>query len=199
MVGKKAPDFVAPAYYRGEFITVKLSDYLGKWVMMIFYPGDFTFVSATELSAVASRYKEFQELGVEVLAISVDSIYVHKMWDEHELQKMVAGGIPFPMLSDAAGAVLKVYGVYDEEAGLNVRGRFIIDPDGVIQAMEVVAPPVGRNVNEALRQIKAFQHVRATNGGEVTPSGWEPGKKTLKPDPDLVGRVWEIWSPKDAY
>lgn len=134
-----------------------------------------------------------------MLAISVDSIYVHKMWDEHELQKMVAGGIPFPMLSDAAGAVGKVYGVYDEEAGVNVRGRFIIDPDGVIQAMEVLTPPVGRNVNEALRQIKAFQHVRATNGEEATPSGWEPGKKALKPGPDLVGRVWEVWSPEDAY
>lgn len=148
---------------------------------------------------MASKYHEFQKLGVEVLAMSVDSIYVHKMWDEHELQKMVAGGVPFPLLSDAGGAVGRVYGVYDEEAGVNLRGRFIIDPDGVIQAVEILTPPVGRNVSETLRQIQAFQYVRATKGAEATPSGWQLGKKTLKPGPDLVGRVWEVWSPEEAF
>ncbi len=88
-----------------------------------------------------------------------------------------------------------VYGVYEEAAGVNIRGRFIIDPDGIIQAMEVLTPAVGRNIAETVRQLKAFQHVRAT--GEATPSGWEPGKKTLKPGPDLVGRVWEVWKPGD--
>lgn len=112
---------------------------------------------------------------------------------------MVPGGVPFPLLSDAGGAVGKVYGVYDEEAGVNVRGRFIIDPDGVIQAIEILTPPVGRNVNEAIRQIQAFQHVRQTKGAEATPSGWRPGKSTLRPGPDLVGRVWEVWSPDEAF
>jgi peroxiredoxin (alkyl hydroperoxide reductase subunit C) len=119
------------------------------------------------------------------------------MWDENELSKMTEGGIPFPKLADAAGRLGTAYGVYDDEAGVNVRGRFIIDPDGVVQAMEVLTPPVGRKVAETLRQIKAYQHVRATGGKEVTPSGWEPGKKVLKPGPDLVGRVWEVWQPKE--
>jgi peroxiredoxin (alkyl hydroperoxide reductase subunit C) len=132
-----------------------------------------------------------------VFSASVDSQFVHKIWDENELSKMTEGGIPFPMISDAAGNLGKAYGVYDEQAGVNIRGRFIIDPDGVVQAMEVLTPPVGRKVAETLRQIKAYQHVRATGGKEVTPSGWEPGKKVLRPGPDLVGRVWEVWQPKD--
>jgi peroxiredoxin (alkyl hydroperoxide reductase subunit C) len=103
------------------------------------------------------------------------------------------------MISDAAGNLGKLYGVYDEDAGVDVRGRFLIDPDGVIQAMEVLTPPVGRNVSEAIRQIQAFQHVQATQGAEATPSGWRPGKKTLKPGPDLVGRVWEVWKPEEAF
>lgn len=134
-------------------------------------------------------------MGVEVLAISVDSRFVHKMWQEFELSKMVPGGVPFPMLSDPGGKIGQVYGVYDEEAGVDIRGRFIIDPDGIIQAMEVLTPPVGRNPDELIRQIKAFQHVRSTGGAEVTPSGWQPGKATLKVGPELVGRVWEVWKP----
>jgi peroxiredoxin (alkyl hydroperoxide reductase subunit C) len=126
--------------------------------------------------------------------MSVDSVFVHKMWDDHELSKMVAGGVPFPMLSDAGGKVGSAYGVYDEEAGVENRGRFLIDPDGCIQGFEVLTPPVGRNVAETLRQIQAFQLVRKTEGAEATPSGWKPGKLTLKPGPDLVGRVWEVWT-----
>ncbi len=136
-------------------------------------------------------------MDVEVLALSTDSRFTHKMWQEHELSKMIDGGVPYPMLSDAGGRIGRVYGVYEEMAGVNVRGRFIIDPDGIIQAMEILTPAVGRNVAELIRQVKAFQHVRAT--GEATPSGWQPGKKTLKPGADLVGRVWEIWKPEMAF
>jgi len=125
--------------------------------------------------------------------MSTDSRFTHKIWNEVELSKMVDGGIPFPMLSDAGGRVGSVYGVYEEAAGVNIRGRFIIDPDGIIQAMEVLTPSVGRNIEETIRQLKAFQHVRAT--GEATPSGWQPGGTTLTPGPDLVGRVWEVWKP----
>jgi peroxiredoxin (alkyl hydroperoxide reductase subunit C) len=138
-----------------------------------------------------------KELGVKVLSVSTDSRFTHKIWNEVELSKMVEGGIPFPMLSDQGGRIGTVYGVYDEAAGVDIRGRFLIDPDGVIQAMEVLTPPVGRNVSELIRQVKAFQHVRAT--GEATPSGWQPGKPTLKPGPDLVGRVWEAWKPEMAF
>jgi peroxiredoxin (alkyl hydroperoxide reductase subunit C) len=131
------------------------------------------------------------------LAVSVDSRFVHKIWQEEELSKMVDGGVPFPMLSDAGGRIGSVYGVYSEEAGVDIRGRFIIDPDGVIRGMEVLTPEVGRNVSELVRQVKAFQHVVKT--GEVTPSGWEPGKKTLKPGPDLAGKVWKEWKPEEAF
>jgi len=111
------------------------------------------------------------------------------MWNDQELSKMDDGGVPFPMLSDAAGKVGTVYGVYDEEAGVDTRGRFIIDPDGVIQAYEVLTPPVGRNVDEVLRQIQAFQFVREKKGEELTPSGWTAGKSVLKSGPELMGNV----------
>jgi len=151
------------------------------------------------LAAVASRYKDIQDLGVEMLSVSVDSHFTHKMWQDYELSKMVEGGVPFPMLSDSGGKIGSVYGVYDEDGGVDVRGRFIIDPDGVIQAFEVLTPPVGRNVSELIRQVQAFQHVRKTNGDEATPSGWQPGKPTLKPGPDLVGKVWEEWKVGEAF
>ena len=131
--------------------------------------------------------------------MSIDSVFVHKMWNDHELTRMVDGGIPFPMLSDAGGRVGKVYGVFDEDAGVETRGRFLIDPDGVVQGYEVLTPPVGRSVTESIRQIQAFQHVRNSGGKEAIPSGWTPGKPTLKPGPDLVGKVWEVWKPKMVF
>lgn len=148
------------------------------------------------MAAVAARYDDLQALGVEVISISVDSIFTHKMWDDHELSKMVEGGIPWKMGTDAAGNVGKVYGVYDEDTGVELRGRFIIDPDGVIQAAEILTPPVGRNLNETIRQVQAFQRVRETGGAEAMPADWAPGKPTLKPGPALVGKVWEVWKPE---
>jgi alkyl hydroperoxide reductase subunit AhpC len=142
---------------------------------------------------VAARYDEFKNLGVEVLALSTDSRFVHKIWQEQELSKMVKGGVPFPMLADAGGRIGDVYGVYDEAAGVNLRGRFIIDPDMIVRAIEILTADVGRNPDEMVRQIKAFQHVRAT--GQVTPSGWQPGQPALTPGPSLVGKVWEVWKP----
>ena len=133
---------------------------------------------------------------MEVFAASVDSVFVHKIWQEEELSKMVDGGVPYPLLSDGAGSLGKIYGVYDETAGVDVRGRFLIDPDGIVQAMEILTPPVGRSVDETLRQIQAFQHVRKTGGSEVCPSGWTPGKTVLNPGPDLVGKVWKVWKPE---
>ncbi len=151
------------------------------------------------MGAVAARNDEFVDLGVQVLSVSVDSTFVHKVWNDQELSKIAGKDVPFPMLSDSGGKLGSLYGVYDEGAGVDVRGRFLIDPDGVIQAMEVLTPPVGRNINEALRQIQAFQLVRETKGAQVTPSGWTPGKKTLKPGVDLVAKVWEEWKVEDEY
>ena len=145
------------------------------------------------MAAVTALYGQFSALDVEALSLSTDSRFVHKMWQEKELSKMVEGGVPYPMLSHVGGKIGTVYGVYDPAAGVDIRGRFIIDPDFVIRAMEVLTPEVGRNPKELLRKVKAFQHVRAT--GEVTPSGWEPGQTTLSPGPDLVGKVWTFWNP----
>ncbi len=152
------------------------------------------------MAAVAVKYSEFHELGVEVLAISVDSNFSHKVWQEVELTKMLDGNIPYPMLSDPGGKIGTQYGVYDEENGVDVRGRFLIDPEGIIQAMEILTPPVGRNVAEVIRQLKAFQHHQKT--GELLPSGWQPGKPTLPPETEtlkMAGKVWEIWKPELAF
>ncbi len=132
-----------------------------------------------------------------MLSVSTDSNFSHKIWKEIELNEMVDGGIPFPMVADTNGEIGRAYGVYNQDAGVNIRGRFIINPQGKILAMEVLTPEVGRNVSELIRQVKAYQHVEKT--GEVTPSGWEPGKKTLKPNPQLAGKVWKEWSVKDNY
>ena len=148
---------------------------------------------------MAVKVPELEKLGVQILSMSTDSRFTHKIWQAEELSKMVEGGVPYPMLSDAGGKIGEMYGVYDSAAGVDIRGRFIIDPDGVIQAMEMLTPPVGRNVQELLRQVQAFQLVRETKGAEATPSGWQPGKPTLKVGPDLVGKVWEVWTTDQAF
>ena len=150
------------------------------------------------MSAVAASNDDFKAIGVQVLSISVDSIFVHKVWNDNELSKMIGKSVPFPMLSDQDGSVGRLYGIYDEGAGVETRGRFLIDPDGIVQGFEVLTPPVGRNVNETLRQLKAFQLVRASKGTEATPAGWKPGRPTLKPSPDLVGNVWKVWKVEQS-
>ena len=129
----------------------------------------------------------------------MDSQFVHKVWNDNEISKIAGVNVPFPMVSDSSGAIGELFGVYDRDAGVDVRGRFLIDPDGVIQAMEVLTPPVGRNVTEALRQIQAYQHVRKTGGAEVTPSGWVPGARTLKPGIDLVAKIADHWTVEEVY
>jgi len=151
------------------------------------------------LAAVAAKYNELKNLGVEVIAISVDSPFVHKIWQDQELSKMVEGGVPFPLLTDKGGNIGRLYGVYDEEAGVDIRGRFLIDPEGIVVAMEILSPPVGRSVEELIRQIQAFQHVYATGHKEVAPAGWRPGKPVLKPGPELAGKVWEVWKVENAF
>ena len=129
--------------------------------------------------------------------MSMDSEFTHKVWQESELSKMVDGGIPFPMLADTIGLISKMYGVFDEETENYARGRFLIDPDGTIQSIEYIAENVGRDFKELLRQIQALQLTRET--GELTPAGWQPGKKTIKPDDKHIGNIWQIWKPEDAY
>ncbi len=129
----------------------------------------------------------------------MDSVFVHKMWDEQEISKMIGEKVPFPLLSDPCGNIGKEYGVFSAGDSINLRGSFIINPSGIVQSMEVVAAPVGREFDETLRQIEAHQHVCATKGCQVTPTAWKPGNQVLEPAADLVGKVWETWTPQFYY
>jgi alkyl hydroperoxide reductase subunit AhpC len=143
------------------------------------------------------KYPAFKELGAEVLAVSVDSVDTHRGWQEKELSQMVRGGALFPMLSDPGGLIGALYGVYDSENGVDQRGRFLIDRAGVIQSMEIVADPVGRDISEALRQLRALQHHQAT--GDYMPCGWEPGKPALSQKKIHAGEVWKEWKTRHAF
>lgn len=133
-------------------------------------------------------------MGVEVFTLSVDSVYIHKVWNENELSRMVEGGAPFPMVCDVAGKVGRLYNVFDEEVGIDERGSFIVNPEGIISGYEVLTAPVGRNIDELLRLFHAFQYVRE-HQKELTPAGWMPGMDTLQARMSLVGHVWEAWKP----
>ena len=184
-IGQKAEDFQAQAYHQNDIKTVKLSDYKGKWVVLFFYPADFTFICPTELEEVAMLYSEFQKAGAEILSVSTDTVYVHKAW--HDASPAIKK-IHFPMLADPSQKLSRQFGTLIEEAGLSLRGSFIIDPDGVLKCAEIHDNSIGRSAKELLRKVQAAKFVRE-NKGEVCPASWEPGKKTLKPGLDLVGKI----------
>ncbi len=189
MVLQKAPEFKMDAYdaKTGHYTTVSSEDYAGKWYVVCFYPADFTFVCPTEIAAMNAKYDEFQELGVEILAVSTDTKFSHKRFVETE---PLLKDLKLTIGADPTGTVTRAFGVMIEEEGIALRGRFLINPEGVCVAQEVQAPMVGRNVNEFLRQVKAWKH--ATETGEVCPAGWRPGKKTLPVNTDveqMTGRV----------
>jgi len=189
MVLQKVPEFKMDAYdaKSGHYTTVESKDYEGKWFVVCFYPADFTFVCPTEIAAMNAKYDEFQELGVEILAVSTDTKFSHKRFVETE---PLLKDLKLTIGADPTGKVSRAFGVMIEEEGIALRGRFLIDPNGVCVAQEVQAPSVGRNVNEFLRQVKAWQHAEKT--GEVCPANWRPGKKTLPVNTDaekMTGRV----------
>ena len=189
MVLQKVPEFKMDAYdaKSGHYTTVESKDYEGKWFVVCFYPADFTFVCPTEIAAMNAKYDEFQELGVEILAVSTDTKFSHKRFVETE---PLLKDLKLTIGADPTGKVSRAFGVMIEEEGIALRGRFLINPDGVCVAQEVQAPSVGRNVNEFLRQVKAWKHAEAT--GEVCPANWRPGKKTLPVNTDveqMTGRV----------
>ncbi len=184
-INHPAPDFDVEALYKDDITRIKLHDYRGKWVVLFFYPADFTFVCPTELGDLADNYKTFQDLGAEILVASTDTVFVHKAWhDSSETIKKIT----FPMLADPTGKLSRDYGVMIEEAGLALRGTFIIDPDGVVKAFEVNDNSIGRSSVELTRKLQAAQFVRE-HGGEVCPMNWKPGAKTLKAGLDLVGKI----------
>ncbi|MCY3537623.1 MAG: peroxiredoxin [Synechococcus sp. SB0662_bin_45] len=181
-VGQPAPDFTATAVFDQEFQEVKLSQYRGKYVVLFFYPLDFTFVCPTEITAFSDRYEEFSSKDTEVLGVSVDSEYSHLAWLQTDREAGGLGDIAYPLVSDLNKTIANAYNVLDEEAGVAVRGLFIIDPDGVIMHATVNNLPVGRNVDETLRVLQAFQYIRS-HPDEVCPADWTPGDPTMNPDP----------------
>jgi peroxiredoxin (alkyl hydroperoxide reductase subunit C) len=184
-INEPAPDFELEAFHNGDIKKIRLSDYRGKWVVIVFYPADFTFVCPTELGELADNYTEFQNLGCEVLSVSTDTAFVHKAWHD---DSDTIGKVPFPMLADPTGRMTRNYGVMIEDEGLALRGTFLIDPDGMLKAYEVHDNSIGRSTEELLRKLQAAQFVRE-HGSEVCPAGWKPGKETLKPGMDLVGKI----------
>jgi len=185
-IGDKIPEIKLEAFHNEKTVKINLAkDFKNKWLVVIFYPADFTFVCPTELEETAKLYKDFQKEGAEVISVSTDTVFVHKAWhDNSEAIKK----IKFPMVADPTGKMCKEFGVYIEEEGLALRGSFIIDPDGILKAFEVHHNDIGRNIKELLRKVQAAKFVRE-HGGQVCPVNWEPGKKTLKPGLKLVGKI----------
>ena len=181
-VGLSAPDFTATAVVDQEFKTFKLSDYLGRYVVLFFYPLDFTFVCPTEITAFSDRYEEFTSLNTEVLGASVDSEFSHLAWIQTERKAGGIGDLAYPLISDIKKEISAAYNVLEPEAGVALRGLFLIDKDGILQHSTVNNLSFGRSVDETLRVLQAVQHVQS-HPDEVCPAGWTPGDKTMNPDP----------------
>ncbi|MBD3728951.1 MAG: peroxiredoxin [Sphingomonadales bacterium] len=191
MIGKEIQPFVATAFKpsgapgQGEFVDVTDGDVRGKWAVFFFYPADFTFVCPTELEDLAEQYDTLKGMGVEVYSVSTDTHFSHKAW--HESSDKISK-IGFPMLGDQNHTISNNFGVLREGQGLSDRATFVVDPDGVIQVMEITCEGVGRNAKELVRKIKAAQYVRE-HPGQVCPAKWEEGDETLAPSLDLVGKL----------
>ncbi|RLJ71311.1 peroxiredoxin (alkyl hydroperoxide reductase subunit C) [Hydrogenivirga caldilitoris] len=190
-VGKKVPNFEMEVYdpKTRSFGKVSLEDFIRerRWLVLFFYPADFTFVCPTELADLAEHYEELTQLGVEVISVSTDTKYVHLAW--HQSEKLLEN-VTYPMGADPTGKIARMFGVYDEDTGLALRGTFIINPDGVLVGSEVNFYNVGRNAEELVRKMKANVYLMS-HPDEACPAKWEPGRKTLKPSEEIVGRVHE--------
>lgn len=184
-IGSVIADFELDALKDGEIKKIRLSDYRGKWLLLMFYPADFTFVCPTELEDAANHYEKIRKAGGEVISVSTDTVYAHVAWHQHSA---AIGKIKFPMAADPTGNLCREFGTYIDSEGLSLRGSFIIDPDGVLKAMEMNDNTIGRSAKELLRKLEAAKFVRE-HKGEVCPANWEPGKKTLKPGMDLIGKI----------
>ncbi|KAL5538151.1 hypothetical protein UlMin_042803 [Ulmus minor] len=183
LVGNKAPDFEGEAVFDQEFIKVKLSEYIGKkYVILFFYPLDFTFVCPTEITAFSDRYEEFQAINTEVLGVSVDSVFSHLAWVQTDRKSGGLGDLKYPLISDVTKSISKSYNVLIDDQGIALRGLFIIDKEGIIQHSTINNLAIGRSVDETKRTLQALQYVQE-NPDEVCPAGWKPGEKSMKPDP----------------
>ncbi|KAJ6798196.1 2-Cys peroxiredoxin BAS1, chloroplastic-like [Iris pallida] len=185
LVGNVAPDFEAEAVFDQEFIKVKLSEYIGKkYVILFFYPLDFTFVCPTEITAFSDRHSEFEKINTEILGVSVDSVFSHLAWVQTDRKSGGLGDLNYPLISDVTKSISKSFGVLIPDQGIALRGLFIIDKEGVIQHSTINNLAIGRSVDETLRTLQALQFVQ-DNPDEVCPAGWKPGEKSMKPDPKL--------------
>ncbi len=185
VINTKIKPFAATGFKNGEFVDVTDTDVLGKWAIFFFYPADFTFVCPTELGDLADHYDELQRMGVEVFSVSTDTHFTHKAW--HSTSETI-NKITYTMLGDPTLTLSRNFDILREEQGLADRGTFLVDPEGVIQAVEITAEGIGRNAAELLRKVKAAQYV-AAHPGEVCPAKWEEGDATLAPSLDLVGKI----------
>lgn len=184
-IGEKVPDFELEAFHNGEATKVKLSDYAGKWAIIVFYPADFTFVCPTELEELAEMYGKFTDLDAEVLSVSTDTVFVHKAWHDHS---EAIAKVKYPMLADPTGKVCRMFGTYIETEGVALRGSFVIDPNGILRAFEINDNSIGRSGKELMRKLEAARFVLA-HGDQVCPASWQPGEDTLKPGMDMVGKI----------
>ena len=184
-INEQIPDLELEAFHENEIKKIRLSNYRNQWLILFFYPADFTFICPTELRETAQLYQQFRNEGAEILSVSTDTAFVHKAWhDESEAIKQVG----FPMVADPTGKLCKAFGTYIDAEGLSLRGSFIIDPDGKLRAYELHDNSIGRSASELLRKLQAAKFVDE-NGGEVCPANWKPGGDTLKPGLDLVGKI----------
>ncbi|GHV51908.1 selenocysteine-containing peroxiredoxin PrxU [Synergistales bacterium] len=190
-VGKAAPVFTADGFdaVNGSFEKYSLDKYKGKYVVLFFYPGDFTFVCPTELVSLASLKEDFAEAGAQVFAVSTDSKFSHKAWDESELSKANGAPFPFPMLADRLGKIGAPYGIFDSEAGVDIRGVVIIDKEGAVQHIGINAGPLGRNPKEVLRITLALKE-HTESGGKAIPACWIPGGETIEAKIENSGKMW---------
>jgi len=184
-IGEEVPDITFEIYHKDDTKKVTLQDYKGKWVVLLFYPADFTFVCPTELEEAAEKYPAFQKENAEIISVSTDTAFSHKAW--HDTSAAI-GKITYPMAADPTGALCKAFGTYIDEEGLSLRGTFIINPEGTLVAMDIHDNSIGRCSDEILRKLQAAKYV-AENPGQVCPASWKPGGKTLKPGMDLVGKL----------
>lgn len=184
-IGQPVPDVSFDIFHNEEIGKKTLSDYRGKWLVLFFYPADFTFICPTELEELARDYSEFQKNDVEIVSVSTDTVFTHKAWHDNS---PAIKTISFPMAADPTGALSKAFGTYIPHEGLSLRGTFLIDPEGVLKAYEVHDNSIGRSSKELLRKIHAAQYVKE-HPGQVCPASWEPGKGTLTPGLDLVGKL----------
>tara|TARA_R100001377_G_scaffold84784_1_gene69138 strand:+ start:183 stop:746 length:564 start_codon:yes stop_codon:yes gene_type:complete len=185
LINSAIKPFSTTAFHDGEFVELNEKSLSGKWSVVFFYPADFTFVCPTELGDLADNYEEFKKLGVEIYSVSTDTHFTHKAW--HDSSDTIRK-ISYPMLGDPTGAISRNFEVMIESAGLAERGTFVIDPEGLIQIVEITAGGIGRDASELLRKVKAAQYV-AAHPGEVCPAKWKEGEATLAPSLDLVGKI----------